>query len=85
LRYANGDEGKDEIESFFDETMEDQQQYIQVLESQLDAKETNRKLLAQAIRISEKSFFWKFFSLSRKLNIVKKTYVHFVEMTMVNE
>jgi hypothetical protein len=89
LRYAsNGgnDEGShDEIESFFDETLEDQQQYIEVLESQLDAKEANRKLLSQAIRVSEKSFFWKFYSLSRKLNTVKKTYVCFVEIMTADE
>lgn len=90
MRYAsnggNSDEGsQDEIESFFDETLEDQQQYIGVLESQLDAKEANRKLLSQAIRVSEKSFFWKFYSLSRKLNIVKKTYVCLVEIMTANE
>ena len=86
MRYAsnNNDDGREEIESFFDETLEDQQQYIDVLESQIDAKEANRKLLSSAIRVSEKSFFWKFYSLSKKLNIVKKTYVHFVEM-VVNE
>jgi len=86
LRYAsNGDEGRDEIESFFDETLEDQQQYIEVLESQLGSKEINRKLLSQAIRVSEKSFFWKLCSLSRKLKTVKKTYVFFLEMTKGNE
>ena len=85
LRYAsNNDDGQEEIESFFDETLEDQQQYIEVLESQIDAKEVNRKLLSQAIKVSEKSFFWKFYSLSKKLNIIKKTYVHFVKM-VVNE
>lgn len=36
-----------------------------------------RKLLISTIRMLEKSFFWRFYSLKTKLNMIRETYQEF--------
>lgn len=55
-----------------EEDYEDDEKFIHGAFSQFPFE--NESLISSAIKICESSFFWKFYSIDKKLKILKKTY-----------
>ena len=86
--FDNNDDDDDDDDDDFDEdynldALEDftseeylivQQQALQEQQIALDGRGLNLNLLKLAIKIAEKAFFWKFYSLDTKLKMISKSY-----------
>lgn len=77
----NYDEGDEEF-AFGDEFMKyqnliEQENEIYKEHLEIEEKALREKLLFRAIKICEKSFFWKFFSNETRLNLVERTFKKF--------
>ena len=76
--YEGNDEYQDDIDQFFDE--EDDEEYmgdaslVEIVHTNLFSLDLNRKLLIAAIKVAEKSFFWKFWPMEWKLKAISDTY-----------
>lgn len=89
-RFFNGD---DEPEQFFDDedeneenvTYVDQEGLLEVMQMDLTQNELNQALLAQAISVAEKSFFWRFRSTASKMKEIGEIYKTLMEMTNEEE
>jgi hypothetical protein len=69
-RFNFGDEEEDE------EDYEDDEKFIQGPDffSMAQFPMENENLVGSAIKICESSFFWKFYNIDKKINLIKKTY-----------
>lgn len=83
--YSNDDDDEREnLDDFFEEDFDRlQEEYQDILEEEqinrqmeydFVDRDLNHKTLRVAIRICEKSFWWKFLSIKTKLNIIQETY-----------
>jgi Uma2 family endonuclease len=85
-RYFNNE---DESEQFFEDDDDneehvayvDQDGLLEVMQMDLTQNELNQALLAQAISVAEKSFFWRFRSTSSKMKEIGEIYKKLMEMT----
>ena len=85
-------DNNDESEQFFEEDDEqehvayvDQDGLLEVMQMDLTQTELNQALLAKAIAIAEKSFFWRFRSTASKMREIHEIYMTFYEMTKEEE
>lgn len=63
-----------EVEYFFDEP-DDQDRYLDMMEAGLTAKEIDQKMLEISLKMVEKSFFWRFYSVQTKIRKVLEVYI----------
>lgn len=83
----NDDEYKEEVDNFFGEEDDDDEDYeddeedlaaeAREIAEELDLVnfDLNQKLLDRAIRVSEKTFLWRWRSHNTKLRIIAETYM----------
>lgn len=69
----NNDENKDDVDKFFDENNEDDISDMQI-ELSFAYRDLNQKLLSNVIQVCQKSFFWRFYSLTTRLMIIRVAY-----------
>lgn len=79
--YDDNEDHRKEVDNFFsnDElTPEDYEQFINDekfdVEFKIVNQEMNHRLLRTSVKIAENSFFWKFYSLDTKLQMIDKIY-----------
>lgn len=77
----------EEVDRFFEDpefdlTPEEYEALVnqQQLQAELIQQELNQRLLLRAIKMLEKSFFWKFYSFSTRLKMIEKTYQSFFKI-----
>jgi hypothetical protein len=77
VRYFEFDESDEnaqqQVEYLFEEK-DERQEYLELLNTGLAAKELNQRVLSIATRILERSFFWRFRSPEGKMNQIQKLY-----------
>lgn len=83
---------KSEEEDDFDEFPENdyknllnQQNALEGFHLHLLEKKVSDKILSRSIRICEKTFFWKFYSINSKLAAVNKVYDSFTRLLKIEE
>ncbi len=90
-RYFNND---DEPDKFFEDDDDDEEENVayvdqdgllEVMQMDLTQNELNQALLAQAISVAEKSFFWRFRSTSSKMKEINEIYKRLMQMTNEEE
>jgi len=67
---SNFEEGFDEYKELLEERQMDQEFKYNFLE-----RDSNQKTLRMAVRICEKSFWWKFYSFKTKLKMLQDSYL----------
>jgi Fe2+ or Zn2+ uptake regulation protein len=85
-RFNNEDsDDREDVDNFFNEDesiltpeeykkLAEEDQAIQQAQLNIVYRDLNRKLLARAISMCEKSFLWRFYSLETQLNQVSTVY-----------
>lgn len=68
----NNDENKDDVDKFFDEN-EDEVSDVQI-ELSFAYRDLNQKLLSNVIQVCQKSLFWRFYSLTTRLMMIRVAY-----------
>ena len=74
FEYEDNDEFREEIDNFFDELGEEDLDLFEIAQSGFVTESMDHKILGLALRILEKSFFWKFRKRETKLKMVEETY-----------
>ena len=83
MRRFNYDDSseEDEIDNLFSDRMDDlegeqlaEERFYQMAQLDLAQFELNQHLLHLALQLAEKSFFWRFYKIQTKLNIISKIY-----------
>lgn len=86
MRQFNYDENEEhhrrEVDNFFGDDLEKdefeavlkEEQAALDLQYKLVRQELNHRLLRTAVRLAEKSFWWRFYSLATRLSMIDKAY-----------
>lgn len=82
FNYDDNDDYQYEVDSFFSDELDFDEEESMMIETELMelanavfvSYEINQKLLKLSIQTAKKSFFWKFRSLDKKLEIIAKIY-----------
>lgn len=80
FNYDENDEYSREVEKFFENVPTEEEKEVEEklvqdeLQMGLFYRELNYKTLRQAIHMAEKSFFWRFYSVSTRLNHIQSIY-----------
>ena len=83
------DSDDDDEEDEYEDDMDDgeflgysKQEVLRAMELELVEREIDLKMLKLAIEMSEKSFWWRFYSLETRLRIIAKSYLIFKSLTI---
>jgi hypothetical protein len=87
FNYDDNEEYRDDVDKFFQNDMDDvtpeeykmimeQEGVFEDLQLQVVNRDLNNRLLRAAVRICEKSFWWRFYSLNTRLNQISIVYKH---------
>lgn len=79
FNYDDNEEYRKEVDNFFgDEEMSlgdyKEEKTIFDFQFNLAQQELNHRILRTAVRMSENSFWWRFYSLSTRLQIIDRTF-----------
>lgn len=85
FNYEDNEEYRDDVDKFFNDDMDDmtpeeykilmeQENVIQDMQMKVVHRDLNYRLLRAAVRVLEKSFWWKFCSLNTRLNSIDATF-----------
>ena len=74
MRRFDFDENEDDVDKFFDENAENDDVSEMQIELSFAYRDLNQKLLKNVIKVCEKSFWWKFYSLTTRLMMIRGTY-----------
>ena len=80
FEYDDNEEYQEEIDGFFDEMSEEELFLLESAQMNFTSQDSNQKLLWMAIRILEKSFFWKFRKKATKLKMIESTYESLIKI-----
>jgi len=75
FEYEDNDEFREEIDNFFDELGEEELDLFDMAHAGYITEDADHKILGLAIRMLEKSFFWKFRRRETKLKMIEETYL----------
>jgi hypothetical protein len=75
-------EEADEMEALEDYQALVRQQELDARQYDLIERDTNHKILKQAVRMCEKSVWWRFYSTFTKLKVIKKVYAELNALTL---
>lgn len=84
FNYDDDDDQKRDIEKFFEipddegSDLEMNENILDIAQMELQSAELNQRILFEAIKMLEKSFFWRFRRYKTKLNMVAEVYKGFV-------
>jgi hypothetical protein len=76
----------EEPDDFFDENYMDlfnQQNALEGFHLHLLEKKVIDKILYKSIKICEKNIFWNFYTIQTKLDMIKKTYDHLIDLLKI--
>lgn len=84
---------KSEEEDDFDEfpdnddykNLLNQQNALEGFHLHLLEKNISEKILSRSIRVCEKAFFWKFYSINSKLSAISRVYDNFINILKIEE
>ncbi len=71
--FGDGEEGDASITPDEYKAIVQEEQAMQQLQIDLVYRELNDRLMFRAVKMLEKTFWWKFYSLDKKLRIIEKT------------
>jgi len=85
FNYDDNEHNNEDIDNFFNDSeslmtpeeykkIAEEEQAIQNAQINIVHRELNRKILARAISMCEKSFWWKFLNLETQLERISETY-----------
>lgn len=84
--YDDDDDYREDVDNFFDgeeqpditpeeyRSLIEDEQVIQQLQIEMVSRELNDRLMFKAIKMLEKSFWWRFYSLDTRLKMIEKTF-----------
>lgn len=84
--YDDNEEYREDVDNFFDSGSDEgitpdeyraivkQEQEMQAVQLNLAYRDMNSHLLCRAIKMLEKSFWWRFYSLDTRLKMIERTY-----------
>ena len=75
---GNDEEGLEEVsDEEYENLLKEEEQLLQKMQLQFISRDLNHRVLRSAIRMSEKSFWWRFYSQETRLRIIEKVYKRF--------
>jgi len=85
MRYSDDNNNEDEFDNdFVDEgaykNLMSQQNALEGFHLHIMENNLKNKILYKSIKCCEESFFWKFYSIEKRLSCIKKAYEEFIDL-----
>jgi len=75
----------DDFENFDYKNLLNQQNALEGFHLHLLEKKISDRILNRSIRVCEKSFFWRFYSINSKISTISRVYENFINLLKIEE